>query len=212
MALQPVPPLIPSNSRLVQISITGKMHEQLTVNTFYVLLNSTNPGGEGAADAAKNFWEGVRSQWCAAVSVDWRAELITSRIVGFPEILPVQQAATAPTVGTIEEDALPGVVAAIIQKRSQFGGRRGRGRVYIAGVPEGGHENGVIDEDQRILLQDLADRFNDDFGWGDTGTALPYHWSRNVGSEAGVRGVQITDCRADTVLGTQRRRRIGRGQ
>lgn len=211
MALAPSPPLIPGTARLLQIAIHGKMHDQTTVNTFHVLVNSTAPGASGMASAAVNFWAGVRSQWCNAVSVDWTGTIYTVRMIGFPEIMPQQAALVAPFVGTIESQALPGVCAGIISKRSTFGGKRGRGRVYIAGVPENGAENGQLTEAQRVLMQDLADRFNDDFGWGDTGTATPYLWSRNVGGEAGVRGVAVSHAIADTVLGTQRRRRIGRG-
>lgn len=207
----PVPPNIPADSRMFQHVVLGKLHGQRTVNTFYTVVVDTVISEAELLQAGQQWWTHIKTEWLDAVSDDWTAEGHVSRVVGYPEIPSQTEMFPAAFVGAQVGPALPGTVAAVIRRMSYWGGKRGRGRLYIAGIREADSDNGVILADALAKLNGLAAKLVTAAAYGDFGTQAPYHFSRNKTGETGVKGTLLTKKYVDPVLGNQRRRRIGRG-
>lgn len=73
---------------------------------------------------------------------------------------PVILLSSATSVGTNSSDFLPQNCALLLQKRSEVGGRRNRGRMYIPGVPETAcNEVGVLTTTYTNAVKGLCDTF-----------------------------------------------------
>lgn len=211
MPLPPVPPVIPADSRMFQHTIHGKLHGQATANTFYTVVADTVISEAELLDAGERWWAHIKDEWLNSVSDDWTAHGHTSRVVGYPEIQPQTKMFAAAFVGALVGPALPGTVAAVIRRISYWGGKRGRGRMYVAGIREADSDNGIIDAAEITKLNALGTKMTTEAAYGDFGVQRPYHFSRNKTGEVGVRGTMLTKFYVDPVLGNQRRRRPGVG-
>lgn len=112
-----------------------------------------------------------------------------------PELI----ADTATDVGTDTSDALPPQVALVLSLKASSGGRRGRGRIYLPGVPDSSvSAGGAVDSG---FVNDTLDGFSDwaslcaSLGW------LPAVYSRTDGVVRAVTTIYISP-----FVDTQRRR------
>lgn len=120
---------------------------------------------------------------------------------------------TTPTAGTVGSQSLPGNCAFCVSLRSAFRGRSSRGRIFIAGLPESSTSLGRVDAGlaaEYVAAIEAMRELEDD----------PNPWSLMIVSkrhnnawrtEAAQFQVQAVTM-VDTVIDSQRRRLIGRGQ
>lgn len=103
--------------------------------------------------------------------------------------------------GGVSDEALPSNVAALIAHHGATGGRRGRGRNYFAGIPEGSAQGGRLISSAFNLLQQLADVLA-----VPNGNATVGIWELLVYSKADLAYYDPVHCYADPVLRNQRDR------
>jgi hypothetical protein len=145
---------------------------------------------------------------------------LTALKIRVAQIYPLQkdpvEANFTSTGGTIGAEALPGTVALVWTLRTGTASRRRRGRVYWAGVTETYHLQGKLTVAGEASWQAVKNTF-DGLYLGLTGGTSSWYlvvWSRvlagappyNANAASPVNSTQI-----QTVLATQRRRRIGVG-
>jgi len=126
--------------------------------------------------------------------------------------------------GNVAGDGLPPHDAAVLSLYTMYPGRRVHGRLYIGGIPESRQEQGELNTDGLFYLNQLGAWLIQNFG--EDGYS-PYYWwgvySRSNGvvrqpgpppflSYSPLAHVPWYRWSPSKVLGTQRHRRIGRGQ
>jgi hypothetical protein len=117
------------------------------------------------------------------------------------------------TPGGVESEALPLQDAVTILKRTAVGMRWGMGRLYLTGTPENAQSNGIISNDQRTLVNAIAN-------WiGEARNPIGVGWN-TILNPCLVRGPEdnptsitniLSAVVSDNILKTQRRRRPGKG-
>lgn len=158
--------------------------------------------GQFAADCADALGTAISpafKNWLASdtelrhieVSVSLNGQVHTANSLGF----------TGP--GTVLGDSLPAYAAAIIQKRTAVGGRTGRGRWYVGGVPEASTDDSFLDGAGQTLLTNLAIAFKADVTVGTTVWKAQHHHGGSPGNLA-----PLTTVRGLITLGTLRRRMV----
>jgi hypothetical protein len=91
-------------------------------------------------------------------------------------------------------------VAVLIRKRTPFGGKKGKGRMFLPGVHEGAtNKGGVIDTAYLNLVQAEADQWLDAHDAGGASVQLLH-------SAIGLAPFVVTDLEVQQLMATQRRR------
>ncbi len=104
--------------------------------------------------------------------------------------------------GDIVADELPSYAAAVIQKRTGLGGKSGRGRWYVSGIPDTLSNEGLLTNIARALYGALATQYIAPIVVG-ADSAIAHHYSAK-----GKILLPITSIQVVAELGTQRRRRL----
>ena len=105
--------------------------------------------------------------------------------------------------GNVAGESLPDYAAVIIRKRTAVGGRRGRGRYFIGCVPEASQDTGkILPGATTSSYNVIATAYQTPLS-NPNGVWEPCHYSR-----ADDTLVLVTGCLVQSILGTQRRRRL----
>lgn len=206
---------------LVLVSLKGFIHQQLAVNTFWFVL----PGELGNIDWPAKLQELATTVLQCAItnllpglSSEFALNTCTARRMDVAEKLEAFAVPPANSVGALGE-ALPSTNAVVCSLRTPFLGKSRRGRVYIAGAPEGtqaiSQVGGVTPVQLAAFFACLLTNFkwdtgSEDFKWvvysRKTGYTPPSTYTMELQDFAPVSNVLVR-----SVLGTQRSRRIGSG-
>jgi len=127
--------------------------------------------------------------------------------------------AFTPGTGTVEEPAVPPSVSVVIRRKTEFLGRKYRGRIYLFGCPQTYQTNGALIAGAGgvDIFQALATILQGTIVSGDAGapTFRPVLLARDasitVGDNPGWRVTPIVSTLLDTILRSQRRREVGVG-
>jgi hypothetical protein len=124
--------------------------------------------------------------------------------------------------GAASGDSEPSFVSAVVSLRTAHPGRTGRGRIYFGGVPEGSTTGSLLNLETGLYPAIIATLLCivNHFPQRELGGAASYEWgiySRKDGGVtkppypvAGYHAITRTIVRRE--LGTQRRRKLGRGK
>jgi hypothetical protein len=105
--------------------------------------------------------------------------------------------------GTSESDALPNQIAAVVIGITPS---RRRGKKFIPGICEDLQSQGVLNDSILPLLTNFAQ------SWTDPSSAVEGAlWGSGVCKPDGTDFLQFTNYRVDKIVGTQRRRKQGKG-
>jgi len=124
-----------------------------------------------------------------------------------------------PGTGTIEEPAVPPSVAVVIRRRTEFLGRKYRGRIYHFGLPLSFCANGQVNllSPGMTEMTALATILEGTIVSGDAGapTFRPVLLAKDasivVGDNPGWRVTPLVTTQVDRILRSQRRREVGVG-
>jgi hypothetical protein len=208
---QPLPLLAPNAAALLTALFTGA--NQIYEMTF----GYANSGAPvSAADLLS-----LATAWVTEAQTDLLAclsEDITFTSVRVADasggVLATQIATVTGGTGTVTAHAYPGPVAASILRNTNFRGQHGRGRISMPGVPltfvtpatDPNALNSTAVTAYTALIGVLANRITASQVWS------PFLLTRPVpGSPLVTRGALITAWLVDTILGSARRRKEGRG-
>jgi hypothetical protein len=148
--------------------------------------------------------------WLEVVVAGTRADADENHHAPFP----------ASTIGTLTGDALPGQNSMLVSVHTGVRGRRRRGRFYVPGVSESSATGGRIIAPQLTALNALAEGIQSAFtGAGNANWELavyspvspPPPPPKTPKLKADTITTPVTDLIADSLIVTQRRRRLGVG-
>lgn len=123
--------------------------------------------------------------------------------------------------GGVSSDALPSLVSAVISIRTDFGGRSGRGRMYLAGLPEANVVGSKITVESVTwtnlvaFCACIASSFTQNAGLPGPNTWFMQVYSRKLGGStfpyAAAGFHNVVSLTPDGFVGTTRSRKVGKG-
>jgi len=133
-----------------------------------------------------------------------------------PALFPVEMSIDDP--GSVTEDTLPPVCQATMQLRTATRGKHGRGRMQLPDIPETFSEDGVISGTGTTEYAALSAKIGAGFSTATPTrtwvSCLAYRFTVTPDVDTGLytlRSGDLTAVGVRSIIGTQRRRYIGRG-
>lgn len=211
------PVLPPATGNVFQVSLIGAIENQLTINNFYyqdgnqALIGGASPTESDMANAF--IGTGPYSQIRQASSTDWTSLTLRVACISQPARIPWIVQLGPPNAGTITGGHEPTTVAAIISRYTGTRGQSGRGRVYLPGVPTANVASSSITAAGVTAYNAVVSSMLATLT-GTTRSFTPGLVSRRgvVLSQGNFPFAPLTSGQLRTVLGTVRRRRLGRGK
>lgn len=198
----------------LRCSILGQSHLNYL---FYKTSHSPTTATE-LSQAALDIWSQLDNAWMDMVSEDFLVQSIVTRRIDLyaaaahSTTRAVLIAAGLAVTG-VQGGSCPPQDAYVFRKRTTLGGKRARGRWYIAGVAEDDHLSGQMTAAAETRAGVLASALEAEFVVG-ANTFSPFHclWQEVPPPDFSVlEGLPIADCNFDTVIRSQRRRQLGKG-
>lgn len=155
--------------------------------------------------------------WCDSLSYGF-VEIRRVTAVGAP--IDGIDFELTPGFGTVEEPGVPPSVGVVIRRRTPFLGRKYRGRIFIAGLPQTYETAGRLigtSPNSVAIAAAVAVIISGTIVSGDSGapTFRPVLLARDAlvvgGDNPGWRVTPVTTAVADPILRSQRRREVGVG-
>lgn len=154
---------------------------------------------------ATNFYSRLSSQYSIAkVAIRWQQEAGIQRYVETTSTPDLFNGAATP---------LPSNCAIIIQKKTAFGGKKNRGRMYVPGLPEGlVDQHGNISSSELASLNVVADSIFTGFNAVFDDLVIHHHYPPSVGPplagqvDPSQTPTVVTSLEIPVRIGTQRRR------
>lgn len=202
---------------VMRVAVLGVVHGQTTINTFYYE-QTAGAGVEGEGQASNLANAILAATWWGAYidlhSNEWSAtKFQIAKVARTPpavQLSPTYEVDIVDDVGDYVGGSLPTSIALVVKRKTDFGGRRGRGRIFLTGVPSDWEDDSRIDTADvnfsgamTSLLSNLnATLTNATIEW------QPRHY---MPSHPTVLVGPIRVWQYDSVLRNQRRRQVGVG-
>lgn len=208
------PPLPALTNNIFLVSVLGVIENQLTINTFAYEDNKAvgAPAGNPEAELGAAWRVNVLGSYRACCSADWSVTGIKTSCINLPTRIPVFDTGAYPLAGTGATGHFPTEVSAVIQRKTVYKGQSGRGRFSLPALPLSAATASALTAGQiatqNTFLTALAG----------TLTTVNNVFSPALVSRRGVfpnftyGSALLTAFINNTVLGTVRRRKIGRGR
>jgi hypothetical protein len=200
-----------SDAAIVRAVVKAHLHGQLIENVFFLRTKNANiPDNEIAATVRDKILNYMQQ----SVSDEYVAFGVTVQ-----EIFPVKRdpyELALTRAGLQVGLAAPSLVAAIVSLKTGFGGRRNRGRKYVAGLLRDNIDQSIIDAPRVTSMQSEWDSINSWFQQSNNLSNLTWgilHRTLNgapVPLDANAY-VPITSVVVQSIAGSMRTRRPGRG-
>lgn len=205
----------PPNSatfNVYRVAITGTIEGQMTVNLFYYRDQIAIATGATLAQMQSLYlgvtgFGGIITDYLASLSSDWLATAIIIDSPTSPALARLYMPSIL--VGTGPAGHLPTTTAAVITKMSGLKGQCGRGHVALPAVPKTwATESTVTNVTAYNALAGQMAQIQANGG-------VEFHpviWSKGTRLTPRLGHTDITVCQLRPVLGTVRRRKLGRGK
>lgn len=132
-----------------EVVIQGRLHNQVTNNVLHFHAEAPSTIEQLIADVI----DCIRTALLPGLSNEWKLEFVKAKELSPVLGIEVVVQALDTDIGGVASQSLPSTVAACISKRSNFGGKQNRGRMYIAGITESNQQNSrVIDPGLAALV------------------------------------------------------------
>lgn len=212
---------------ICRVTFEGTLYSQQMVNVFYFQMYNNFIPSAPSADVMTDFLTYLTdvdiTRYLACLSNQYTLVKLTARTILEPEIV-VEHAytGTLPT-GAVASEATATQVAGIVSWKTNYAGRRYRGRTYLPAVPESMLTLGFLEPAQRTAMDTWADWHRAQAFTGPGSSA----WSANLvvlsdpdgvlpssTTPAGKRQPTFDVVQSYVIRyspGTQRRRKIGVG-
>lgn len=170
---------------LYYLTVHGEIHSQSTQNGFFFQTRSNSLGTsylQEATELLDNFEAGVLPRMKDFASDDWLVKtlLVTTLI---PRSTVLLEKRIAVGSGIQPDDSVPSFCAGLLSLRTGFGGRSTHGRLYFAGVPEGGSSGGLLEGTNLAQLTAIGTALTTRYGAGGTFNRCRYGvFSRKIGT------------------------------
>lgn len=213
-------PTVAFQNDTYQVRIVGRIEGQETNNILYFRCVSGQGDDDVALHLIQALLQCVIDNLLPVLTSAWTLERIVWKKVFpqlGPEIISVPQGQAA---GAGPSAALPSFASVVFSIRTQFGGRSKRGRMYLPGIPEAATNGSAIDPTGAFWagLIGFALCFISKFVTGDPPGSNQWQsmvYSRKLGGSTfplGNNGFEaVTEFVPNSLLGTTRSRKVGRG-
>lgn len=138
---------------IYKVTIIGELHGSATNNVLHF------EGSNNLAtlvDIVTQVIDCVRTALLPALSNEWILRGVKGQTI-HPVLSDEHFIGGNPgDVGSVVNEGLPAMSAGLIQIRTGLGGRRNRGRIFIAGIPENGHNTTRLTTPELALLAAFA--------------------------------------------------------
>lgn len=197
----------------VEYLIYGLIEGQLTINVFYYVANSTVLTNTNLVAALTAMSTNTFAKYKACISVDWTCTKEVLNVVSINTQLGVVSTANAGAAGGRTTPHLPTENAIILIKRSTLKGQHGRGRISLPAVAAADVTGSTITVAAELtalglLATAMASTLTDGVN-----QYTPAVAQRSTASPKLVTFYSaITSVTVNPVIGTIRRRRLGRGK
>jgi hypothetical protein len=206
-------PAVGSTNGIVLYRIWGSIEGQLTITTFYYVSAVPSPTNAQLLTLLANVSGGFFAGYAACISADWTCTKETMDVVHRNDIAGVTSIVHATFPGTRPAGHEPTEVATIVIRYSAVKGQHGRGRIGLPAPATADITASRITAAAMITnLNTLATNMLLGFSDG-ANTWFQTAIQRATASPKLVIGFSmLTKITPNTLLGTIRRRRIGRGK
>ena len=208
----PLPPVGAGNG-IVQYQIRGSIEGQLTISSFYYSAAVPVPTPGQLATLRGNISTNLLAKYALCVSADWALTIEVLNVVHRNDLFGSTSTGNVPTVGGRPAGHLPTEVAGVINKVSAVKGQHGRGRLSLPAIATSdvtlsritnAGELAALNNLEGAMLATATDGVN---------TWTPCIAQRGVVPPKLVVGfTPLVTAITNTLLGTIRRRKIGRGK
>lgn len=211
--VNPSLPAVGTSQGVTLYRVVGSFENQLTISTFYYLAPLNNPTTAQLTTLLTSITSTMFLAYKNCVSSDWTCTKETLDVVHRNDIIGVQSLANANVPGTRPSGHEPTEVASIIIRYSAFKGQHGRGRVSLpaastADVTSSRLSSSAIQTNLTTLAGAMLNTATDG-----TNTWTPCIAQRsNTSPKNIVAAAAMVRTVPNFLLGTVRRRRIGRGK
>lgn len=145
-----------------EVTLSQRLAGQRAVNVMHFGETVASSEPKPAKVVADMFITDFLFAWRSAVSEDMKFECVYVRRVQPIASIPYLAIISGPNSGLIASDSVPGNASACLSFHTDLNTKSGRGRMYVAGIPEAGQEAGLMDDVQMALMDNLAIIFADD--------------------------------------------------
>jgi hypothetical protein len=205
-------PPVPANSSVVEIKMIGAIEGQLTVNTFYYVA-PVIPSALTLGSLLSQWTSTFFTAYAACVSADWSCTKVRADVVSRNDIAGTDNTSTSGSPGTRPAGHEPTQMGIVVIRVSNVKGQHGRGRYTFPAVSSGDVTNSTITSNplktsltafQTALFNTVSDGVNN---WS------PVIAERSPTTPRLVIGTApLTNQHTNLILGTIRRRKIGKGR
>jgi hypothetical protein len=192
---------------IVQANLVQTLHAQTLLTRFFYVTD-TGPGDLSAFLTA--FGTRITAALPPILSSDWTGVRIdVQRVSPRPVTFQVTEVLNAP--GQNVGPSLPSSVAVVVSKRTQFAGRKYRGRWYFGGFRASDTLNSQLTASALALIQTQMDTLATPLVAGANETWFPILSHGYIAGTEVIAYDKLTGVTARQILRNQRRRQIGVG-
>lgn len=205
--VNPVLTAAPANT--FEVTLFGSIENQLTINTFYYRDQGAALTSLSESNLSTGFAASVLGAFAACCSADWSYNQIKVQCLTTPARQPYLGVSSGPGTGPSTHE--PTTVCGVIIRRTGIKGQSGRGRIAVPApstslVTSSSLSAGLITTYNALCVA-MVTPF----------TAGGVTWTPGVVSRKNKAGpplgyADLTSCQTRTLLGTCRRRKVGRGK
>jgi hypothetical protein len=211
--VNPSLPAVGSTQGVVVYKVVGSIESQLTINTFFYLGPVNNPTAAQLTALLTSISGVIFNNYKACLSADWSLTRETLDVVHRTDINGVQSVANVPSVGGRPALHEPTEIAAVILRKSAFKGQHGRGRLSLPAISTSDvGASSIIGTALPTALAGLRGQMLLSASDGVNSWVPCIAQRTNVSPHFIVAAAQITSTSQNLLLGTIRRRKIGRGR
>lgn len=211
--VNPSLPAVGSTNGVIVYQIRGAIEGQLTISSFFYSapVPAPTPGQLTSLRVAAS--TALRALYAACLSADWGLTIEVLNVVHRNDIFGNSSTANVPLAGGRTAGHLPTEVAMVLNKTTAVKGQHGRGRVGLPAVAIADVTASRITAGTLLTaLGNLGTAMLGGISDG-TNTWTPCLAQRGTSSPKLVIGFSaLTSVATNTLLGTVRRRKIGRGK
>lgn len=200
-----------ATGEVFEVRVNGLMDGQVCNNVLHV--RAEDPASNDAEDAAN----GVMNWWASSIkdvcSDEYTMLNATARQIT-PEVMDPYNSTDSPNKqGLLTGGALPSFCAIVLQQRTGFASRRKRGRIYLPGVSVNYVQDSVLTSAAITAIEAKLTTIMGNFPNGTNPFTLGV-WSKTewaASADVDAAFTPLTSIQINSIIGTQRRRRIGHG-
>jgi hypothetical protein len=205
-------PLVGASNGVVEFVFKGSIEGQQTINTFYYSGAVPAPTQGQLTTLSNNILTNLTTTYKAMLSADWLGNSSILNVVHRNDIMGIVGFSILAAPGTGPAGHEPTTVAGLIIRRSGVKGQHGRGRVSIPAVP-----TGWVTASQLTLAAGLTAYNNFETAMALTASDGTNTWTPCIAQRAAasprlvIGFAPVVSVTTNPLLGTIRRRRLGRG-